>query len=140
MAQTNETITQQNKSDSEKTSTDVEQITISGRVTDLVFGDPIPDVLITIENIEIKTYTNKGGKYSLTFDKDLEKETLVTFFFTDFLENKTPILELLTSPDIVLNEREYDESELVYTGKICAPRKTTFFQRIGNIFRKNKNK
>lgn len=106
LAQTNETIIQQNKSDSKNTSTDVEQITISGRVTDLNFGDPIPDVLITIENTEIKTYTDKDGKYNLTFDKDLDKETLVTYNMPGFKKQTLPIRRISPFRNLKLEESE----------------------------------
>jgi len=113
LAQTNETIIQQNKSDSKNTSTDVEQITISGRVTDLNFGDPIPDVLITIENTEIKTYTDKDGKYNLTFDKDLDKETLVTYNMPGFKKQTLPIRRISPYRNLKL-----EESEAEWVGEI----------------------
>ena len=85
-------------------------VTITGRVTDIDFGDPISDVLITIENTDIKTYTDKNGKYSLTFDKDLDKETLVTFSIANYKEEKLSLkrispyrnLKLMSDDEVVI--------------------------------------
>lgn len=111
-AQTNENNIEQTKSNNdEKTLSSLEQtVTITGRVTDIDFGDPISDVLITIENTDIKTYTDKNGKYSLTFDKDLDKETLVTFSIANYKEEKLSLkrispyrnLKLMSDDEVVI--------------------------------------
>jgi TonB-linked SusC/RagA family outer membrane protein len=80
----------------------IQQKTVTGRITDLSTGEPIPGVNILVEGTTVGTTSDLDGKYSIVVPGE---DAVLLFSFVSYLNEKVPVsgksvINVDLSPDI----------------------------------------
>ncbi len=91
---------------------DIQEITITGRVTDASTGESLPGVSVIIRGTTIGTITNVDGEYRLT---NVPPDAILVFSFVGMLTKDVPV-EDRTRIDIEMSEDVIGIEEVVAIG------------------------
>lgn len=92
------------------------QTTLKGRVTDNT-GNPLPGVLVVIQDASVQTITESDGSYNLTVSAANQKNAVIEFIYMGFKTERIPLLnKTIINLSLVEDAAKLDEIIVVGYG------------------------